>query len=613
MNKNIENITSGKNMNNNKNNVENDSNMKVSKIKSDNDSKNNYSAKKDTNLEEGNNKLISGNSRRNKSANIIAYDEIPIKPSGYNFEELLEKTLANEKNETKNENQKENVNKNLNNSNDTLLSINNLNEYNKPKEDNCFDKKQILNKKSFEKKDEENNSINKEANCKNNDSKDYLQINKIDIEELNDTDNENDFSLNRNKDYSTDNILNIKENEHNDNNKECLSQISQNISKINTNKNNSENEHANNNNANTMNILDNFSEKDLENPIDEQVINNNIRPISKNSNKNQKEISSFNSFKINCKKNIENISYESDISNILINCPILNREKLIEQKIKELNSEIIKFKEEKNKICKLKIEYEKIQNKLLDDVHQFNLKKQEFEKYQKEELNKIKMEKNKLLIESQRINKIKNQNESYAIILKKNKEIIENLKKQISNYQILFKQKQTQNRNKKSNKKHRNISIKKIEDFDSIKEKKELIKKRNNSSGNGLEQKIDKNILKRKSQNNNFTLGNIMRETSNYSKEDKDEMRPKVNNKDFSQIDLNDNLMNDIKKRDEFSNLNDEKNLENNLSLNYLDESEINVERVKNANFTTNSNTNNNIISSDFILNSETLQKEIII
>ena len=292
MNKNIENITSGKNMNNNKNNVENDSNMKVSKIKNDNDSKNNYSEKKDTNLEEGNNKLISGNSRRNKSANIIAYDEIPIKPSGYNFEELLEKTLANEKNETK----KENVNKNLNNSNDTLLSINNLNEYNKPKEDNCFDKKQILNKKSFEKKDEETNSINKEANCKNNDSKDYLQINKIDIEELNDTDNENDFSLNRNKDYSTDNILNIKENEHNDNNKECLSQISQNISKINTNKNNSENEHANNNNANTMNILDNFSEKDLENPIDEQVINNNIRPISKNSNKNQKEISSFNSF-----------------------------------------------------------------------------------------------------------------------------------------------------------------------------------------------------------------------------------------------------------------------------------------------------------------------------
>ena len=634
MNKNMGNITTEKNINNSNNKVENESNMKALNIKSDDDSKNNYSAKKeDTKFEEGNNKLISENSGRNKNANIIAYDEIPIKPSGYNFIELLEKTLANEKNESKNENQKENENKNLNNSNDTLLSINNLNENNKSKENNSLEKKQILNKKLFDKKDEENNSIKKEENCKNSDSKDYLQINKIDIEELNDTDNENenDFSIHKNKDYSTDNILNMKENEHmNDNNKDCLSQISQNISKIITNKNNFENEHINNNNVNTINILDNFSEKDLENPIDEKMISINIRPISKtketNSNKNQKEISSFNSFKINCKKNIENMSYESDISNIIINYPILNREKLIEQKIKELNSEIIKFKEEKNKICKLKIEYEKIQNKLLDDVQQFNLKKQEFEKYQKEELNKIKMEKNKLFIESQKINKIKNQNESYAIIIKKNKEIIENLKKQISNYQVLFKQKQTQNRNKKNSKNHKNISIKKIEDLENFKEKKEFIKKRNNSSGNGLEIKNDKNILRRKYQNNNLTIGNIMRDanTFNYSKEnkdkdkdkDKEEMRPKLNNKDFSQIELNDNLMDDIKKKDEFSNLNEDNNIqnngENNISLNYLDESEINADHVKNVNFTTNGNINNNIINSDFMLNSETLQKELL-
>ena len=52
----------------------------------------------------------------------------------------------------------------------------------------------------------------------------------------------------------------------------------------------------------------------------------------------------------------------------------------------------------------MKSEYEKIQNKLMNDVKQFNLKKNEFEKYKKEELNKIKIEKKKIMAENKNIN-----------------------------------------------------------------------------------------------------------------------------------------------------------------------------------------------------------------
>ena len=55
-----------------------------------------------------------------------------------------------------------------------------------------------------------------------------------------------------------------------------------------------------------------------------------------------------------------------------------NKEHIIQQKIKELNEEIINFKEERNKINKLKEEYEKLQNKLIEDIQQFNEKKEEF-------------------------------------------------------------------------------------------------------------------------------------------------------------------------------------------------------------------------------------------
>ena len=58
-----------------------------------------------------------------------------------------------------------------------------------------------------------------------------------------------------------------------------------------------------------------------------------------------------------------------------------NKEQIIEEKIKELNVETIKFREERDKVNKLKIEYEKLHEKLLKDIDNFNEKKENFEKY----------------------------------------------------------------------------------------------------------------------------------------------------------------------------------------------------------------------------------------
>ena len=113
----------------------------------------------------------------------------------------------------------------------------------------------------------------------------------------------------------------------------------------------------------------------------------------------------------------------------------------------------------------MKLEYEKIQNKLTNDVKQFNLKKAEFEKYRKEELNKIKLEKKKIMAENKNINNIKFQNQSYAMMIKKDKETIENLKKQILDYQFLIKQKDSENKTKKNIKKSYILNNKKIENL----------------------------------------------------------------------------------------------------------------------------------------------------
>ena len=152
-------------------NISKNSNLNESKVMTE--SKNNIdeenkikSESKSTQNE--NNPTQNETDNKNKNININLYDEIPIKPSGYNFVELLEKTLANEEN-NKNENDKKYVNtnprirqfnkKNINNiTNDTTSSnYNNMSEPNIPKENKYFK----INK-SYDKKEEEILSMSNE-------------------------------------------------------------------------------------------------------------------------------------------------------------------------------------------------------------------------------------------------------------------------------------------------------------------------------------------------------------------------------------------------------------------------------------------------------------------
>ena len=107
------------------------------------------------------------------------------------------------------------------------------------------------------------------------------------------------------------------------------------------------------------------------------------------------------------------------------------------------------------------------------------------------------------MAENKNINNIKFQNQSYAMMIKKDKETIENLKKQILDYQFLIKQKDSENKTKKNIKKSYILNNKKIENLnleymsqnnqnkrEKINEKKE---KRNHSSSSG---KFPKKIKK---------------------------------------------------------------------------------------------------------------------
>ena len=121
------------------------------------------------------------------------------------------------------------------------------------------------------------------------------------------------------------------------------------------------------------------------------------------------------------------------------------KEQILNKKIKEMNKEIIKLKEEQNKLSKIKSEYEKYNTKLNNDIYQFSQKRDEFEKYRKSELIKIKNNKKNILLESKNIKEIKNKNQELINKSKKDKEIIENLKNKINKLQL--KQKENKENN----------------------------------------------------------------------------------------------------------------------------------------------------------------------
>ena len=82
-------------------------------------------------------------------------------------------------------------------------------------------------------------------------------------------------------------------------------------------------------------------------------MNNNQKIIMNNNKIKKYNDINIKDNKLLSDKNFQVITLENGSS--------LNKEKLVQKKIKELNSEIIKFREEKAKIIKLKSKYKKIQ------------------------------------------------------------------------------------------------------------------------------------------------------------------------------------------------------------------------------------------------------------
>ena len=118
-----------------------------------------------------------------------------------------------------------------------------------------------------------------------------------------------------------------------------------------------------------------------------------------------------------------------------------NKEQIIEEKIKELNAETIKFREEKNKVIKIKKEYEKLHEELMEDIKNFNKRKEEFEKYKIEEINKIKEGKKNIDLQNKIITKVKIENQSLNITNKNDKETINHLREYINQLKSIIKKK----------------------------------------------------------------------------------------------------------------------------------------------------------------------------
>ena len=135
---------------------------------------------------------------------------------------------------------------------------------------------------------------------------------------------------------------------------------------------------------------------------------------------------------------------------------LYHKENLINEKIKELEEEIKFFHEERQKILKIKDEYEKLKIKLLKDKKELNLKKQIQQKYSGNDFERLK------LVPKTGTNFIMNITQhNHSLILNnyKKTETINLLKKRIYQLENIIKNK---NKNKQENRKIHNNIIKSI-------------------------------------------------------------------------------------------------------------------------------------------------------
>ena len=246
------------------------------------------------------------------------------------------------------------------------------------------------------------------------------------------------------------------------------------------------------------------------------------------------------------------------------------KEQILNQKIKEMNKEIIKLKEEQNKINKIKLEYEKYTTKLNNDIYQFSQKKDEFEKFRKNELIKIKNNKKNLLIESKNIKEIKNKNQELINKSKKDKEIIEYLKNKINKLQQ--KQKENNNMNIINDRKYKSPKIR----TSNLSESKLNIMKRKNTQYKTQTHKLF-------NKNNTTNIKNI-NSINNIFCNSIDE---KIIDKESTNLTLNRNTKNVIKKENDNISMSYNKTNQNessgflSISQRILDNSNNNIKHKK--------------------------------
>ena len=131
-------------------------------------------------------------------------------------------------------------------------------------------------------------------------------------------------------------------------------------------------------------------------------------------------------------KKEENNQFE-ELSNLIIESK--NKES-VPDKLAELTNEIQKLKNENSKLLKLKEDYDKLNLKLQKEKRDFITQQEQehlkFEAYKEEEMKKINKEKKQIAKEQKQLTELRNKAQTSNISSKKDKEIIEQLKSQIT-------------------------------------------------------------------------------------------------------------------------------------------------------------------------------------
>ena len=369
--------------------------------------------------------------------------------------------------------------------------------------------------------------------------------------------------------------------------------------------------HQKNKNLNILEYDDNQNEE-----------NNNNNHTCKNKNSSIKEkifispskpeINKFNSINNENSKNdipqIQPRTTKAGVQEIKVNKnkSLTNKEQLINEKIKELNDEIAKFKEERNKVTLLKEEYEKLQDKLLKDIKDFNLKKQMSQKNYKGAPNS----------EVKLIMSITQHNQALILNNNKKKETIKLLRERINELENIIKAK-----NNIDHTNHKNI-FKKIKNLDkkyfaseriNIFTKKKNFKKKNNDSyilkkaRINLKKKVESDSSEKNKgnkNNNKYNNSEIINQTMNNNINTNSINKIYIENKNIKANNYNKKLMNAS-----YNNHNIKNNILNskipNYNINCFKKYVYNANSNKNFNGKKNNlNNNTNIIGINYRNNS---------